>query len=913
MQEHLQMKGKLCLPSFRHMLMAAFCLLLLTLTIAACKKKSREETKATDEPQIQEAVETKAQEPQERVKSEAEELRIIIIPRNGGFTRSLEDPIAISFSRTISPENLKFRVSPDPGGWSTSWEDAEKYAILSHTNPYKAGVTYELELEVKSANKKKTVRFTAYGPSSLDLIDEDEKKGLLDLDTAWIYRLQRLCEPTQLPDKYKSPTPVKCGTPVMRDFSKIQSQLKQETLDALKPYLVRPTHPESVFSRQIQEEEQMSAQKKAGLSGMLYAQRPVTRENLKRWMYSDGGHPKIRVWARNTANGRRMAEEASKIIRDENIYSEFEKIMEKVPLPDAGGKQATDFEGEEAQSNFTVFFGGNDSLDIYLVGREALKDKDEEGDVSISWGQCVSIYYRKTTPAYILVGRFLEGDDFKATLAHEIFHAFQFAHDTLEDDWWMEGTAVWSEDYIGEEWDTEQDYVEDAFDEEKFLLKTITLEEDSHEYGIYIFPYYLSTKYNDKKIGDIWKVCGGDLQALDAVENVLEGNFRDVFKEFALLNYDDTSPATPESYPEMLNVYPHHRAMIKKIEKPGKQNPIEFTVPPLAVKYIKIGNNLPNPDLTPHFYFNLRGVTAFWDLSLQAMIDPDTSAGEPEDWSHLKDKSLCVNFEDENFSTLVLVVANHSRDVTCQPELKITVDAERCVAGEAQGKVTLRHVISTHKEWSSRGAHGNSKNDRNMEVTVHAQFEYRGSDYYEKKEELTDFYRLKSWEVVGSGGVMTESRHVEAKRPFHEGSYKSRAHGTGYKDVEAQSATNELEVVIDTKTGKAKSVKFPVFYASIDWTGEWTKIDIFSDHTSSNKGTIDNKEHGFRVDNWVGDKSVIIHGKFMDGWKVKSGDGKKQMGGNAGYTLKSDEDGRVELHTRWNLRFSKHRKREKQN
>jgi hypothetical protein len=84
--------------------------------------------------------------------------------------------------------------------------------------------------------------------------------------------------------------------------------------------------------------------------------------------------------------------------------------------------------------------------------------------------------------------------------------------------------------------------VEDAFDRKKFLLKTITLEEDSHEYGIYIFPYYLSTKYNDKKIGDIWKVCGGDLQALDAVEEVLEGNFRDVFKEFALLNYDDTSP-----------------------------------------------------------------------------------------------------------------------------------------------------------------------------------------------------------------------------------------------------------------------------------------------------------------------------------------------------------------------------------
>jgi len=913
MQEHLQMKKKLCPASFRDILMAALCLLLLTLTIAACKKKSREEPKATAEPQIQETVETKVQEPQVRAKPEAEGLRIVVIPRNGGFTRSLEDPIAISFSRIIEPEDLNFRVSPDPGGWSTSWEEGGMYATLSHANPYKAGVTYALELEVKSEKKKKTVRFTAYGPSSLELIDDDEKKGLLDLDTAWTYRLQRLFEPSKLPAKYKSPTPVKCGTPVMTDFSKIQSQLKQKTMDALKPYLVRPTHPESVFSRQIQEKEKISAQKKGGLSAMLYAQRPVTRENLKRWWYSDDGHLKIRVWARNKASDRKKAEEACQTIRDKNIYSKFEKIMEKGPLPDAGGKQASDFEGEEAQSNFTVFFGGNDRLDIYLVGDKELEYEDEEGEISVAGGLCCRAVPANKTAAYILIDRELEGKNFKATLAHEIFHAFQFVYDSYADKWWQEGTAVWSEDHIGKDWDTEHYYLKDAFDRKKFLLKTITLESGLHEYGIYILPYHLSTKYEDKKIGDIWKVCGGDIQALDAVEEVLEGNFRDVFKEFALLNYDDTSPATPESYPEMLNVYPHHRSLIKKIEKPGKQDPIEFTVPPLAVKYIKIGNNLPYPDLTPHFYFDLRGVTDFWDLSLQAMIDPDMSANEPEDWSHLQDKSLCVNFEDENFSTLVLVVANHSRDVTCQPELKIEVDAERCVAGEAMGKVTLRHVMSSYKEWSSRGAHGNSKNDRNMEVTVHAQFEYRGSDYYEKKEELTDFYRLKSWDVVGGGGIMTENRHVEAKKPFHEGTYQSRAHGTGYKDVEAQSATNELEVVIDTKTGKAKSVRFPVFYASIDWTGEWTKIDVYSDHTSSDRGVIDNKEHAFRVDNWVGDKSVIIQGKFMDGWRVKSGDGKKQMGGNAGYILKGDEDERVELHTRWNLLFSKHRKREKQN
>jgi hypothetical protein len=287
MYEHRPKAKKFRWRAVKHSPVAAMCLLLLMVAIPACKKESKEEIKTAAELRAQEIIGTQEQEPPE--KPEAKELQIFVIPKDGGFTRRLEKPISISFSQAVEPKDLNFRISPDPGGWSTAWEEEGKQAVLSHANPYHEGVTYELELEVKSAGKKKTVRFTAYGPSSLELIDEDEKKGILDLDTSWTYRLQRLFEPSRLPTKYKSLTPVKCGTPVMLDFSKIQSQLKQETMDALKPYLVRPTHPESVFSRQIQEEEQMSAQKKAGLSGTLYAQRPVTRENLKRWMYSDSG------------------------------------------------------------------------------------------------------------------------------------------------------------------------------------------------------------------------------------------------------------------------------------------------------------------------------------------------------------------------------------------------------------------------------------------------------------------------------------------------------------------------------------------------------------------------------------------------------------------------------------------------
>ena len=39
-------------------------------------------------------------------------------------------------------------------------------------------------------------------------------------------------------------------------------------------------------------------------------------------------------------------------------------------------------------------------------------------------------------------------DSLRVTAAHEFFHAIQFNYDTTDDDWFMEGTAVWVEDQV---------------------------------------------------------------------------------------------------------------------------------------------------------------------------------------------------------------------------------------------------------------------------------------------------------------------------------------------------------------------------------------------------------------------------------------------------------------------------------
>ena len=294
------------------------------------------------------------------------------------------------------------------------------------------------------------------------------------------------------------------------------------------------------------------------------------------------------------------------------------------------------------------------------------------------------------------------------------------------------------------------------------------------------------------------------------------------------------------------------------------------------------------------------------DLSIYALFDPE-SGEKPEDWTGLNEKSLCVNFADDDFKYLVLSIANHNRDETVFSYIGIDVNAERCLEGDAIGKVSLNHRINTFNEWSDRGASGFSRFQRNMEVTVYAQFEYYRSHYYDKKHEIRDYYKLKSWEVISSGGTMKEDKYHESSSGH--GTYKLRASGKGYKDPEMHHATNFLEVLLDAKTGKSKSVKFPNFLASVQWKGKWKQTEVHPDHTSQNEGEIDKAEHIFRVDNLVGDKSVILEGGILEGLKVDSG-GRGQMSGHGTHVLKDSDEGKVQLHTNWHLRVMKGKKKE---
>jgi len=583
-------------------------------------------------------------------------LTITVSPEDSDSLFDLSESLFAIFSKKVAESDFSFSIQPDPGGWETVWMEEGVTVELKHSNPFQAAGEYQLTVSLRDTGQSKSVKFTAYGPSSLDLIDEAEASGELDLNEAWTYRLQALFEPSKLPDQYRSPTPIVCGTPVMLDFDEVKGSLRPETLEKLEPYLVRPTDPESVFSQGNATSETSSTSSKPGFSfvGVAYAaERPPTEG----WYKAMSSKDPITVWSRSS-QGR--ADEVLGLIEGRDMYGEFQSLLGREPLSDLNEKKA-----DGSPNN-----GGEADLDIYLV------------PLGGALGACHYIHGGQTTPCWILIRETLSGAKLGSTLAHELFHAFQFAIDKNEGLWWLEGTATWAMDYIGKEWDTEHEYVKRAFDPDAHTLKPITGVGKLHEYGIYILPYYLSSKYGDEIIADIWKDCEveGD-NALDAVRieavQASDSDFNEVFKGFALLNWNDTasySNIPPPRYPEVLNVWTHHG----KDEIQLKEEEVNklIMLPQLSALYVNVHNAGIDVEKTPSVTFCLEAFTKHENVGVQAVIYGRSDVWV-EDWTGKDSRTFCLN-KDEGYFTDIAIVFSNAESKWVQENMGILLGPECC-------------------------------------------------------------------------------------------------------------------------------------------------------------------------------------------------------------------------------------------
>jgi hypothetical protein len=150
----------------------------------------------------------------------------------------------------------------------------------------------------------------------------------------------------------------------------------------------------------------------------------------------------------------------------------------------------------------------------------------------------------------------------QATAAHEYFHAIQFAYDVAEDDWLMEGSAVWVEDIV---FDTVNDYYQYLPISQMgqpgipldYSSDADTLEAQS-KYGAFLFFRFLSDNVlaadtgapDVKYMSEIWlradstRGSASDAYSLQAVKAVLAARGVDFTSTYALFGVANLFPAS---------------------------------------------------------------------------------------------------------------------------------------------------------------------------------------------------------------------------------------------------------------------------------------------------------------------------------------------------------------------------------
>ncbi len=169
--------------------------------------------------------------------------------------------------------------------------------------------------------------------------------------------------------------------------------------------------------------------------------------------------------------------------------------------------------------------GSDDRFDVYLadIGDEGLFGycaPELAGPGTSASGYCVldndyskDEFGTSQTPA----------DNLKVTAAHEFFHAVQFAYDVAEDDWFMEGTAMWMEDEMYDDVNDNVRYLQGS----QLTSPTRSLDRPAAGLGgpyvSWIFWRYLSEAFPDSGdtglplvLRDVWRRAQGSTSAQPA-------------------------------------------------------------------------------------------------------------------------------------------------------------------------------------------------------------------------------------------------------------------------------------------------------------------------------------------------------------------------------------------------------------
>jgi len=523
------------------------------------------------------------------------------------------------------------------------------------------------------------------GETSLQLIDSGLAAGELDEETALLYKMYAVFGDDALPEQYRSDKKFRNSDDVVAEARLKMDTLSAGTKEKLAPFFKRPDDPESYFNIRYGQEEPAES----SFIPNAFATRGDPNIYTDFFTSADG---KAKIWYpnRNVAappyggganviyssdNGKKIAEQIKGFLDNDNILQEFKDLMQRSLVSDGSR-------------------GGDSKFDIYVA--------PAGGDLGLTYCEGA-----KPCSAYLIININIGTNRKKVlrtTLAHEIFHAYQYAYKYAEpkDDWWSEATAVWAEDYIYPGDNTEQDWLSNfiPYPDTTFYEQSPPSE---HHYGAYIFPYFYSENYGDDYMRKSWEGCeSGD--CIKAVDQAIDGGYKKQWKEFTMWNYnkDPAKKYTDINGFKTLSSGDRNTGQTLIIGDSVQEIDVELLEPLTA--YLTDAINIANHEEVQKLTF--KEIDSFTGLSdkaaIKALIYYEDGRKEIEDWTDKKERSFCIASKDERFAHIMLIFSNADMEEVIPP-IDIKVEGkDNCFEINQEDDRTA--VI--HFPYSNRGASG---------------------------------------------------------------------------------------------------------------------------------------------------------------------------------------------------------------
>lgn len=550
---------------------------------------------------------------------------------------------------------------------------------------------------------------TAGPPTSLDLIAAAVAAGRIDRWTGLLYRLYAAAGDSRLPVEYT-------GEPA--DDHEAFGIAVVEYADApadvqasMLPYVVRPTDPASVWATTG------TASAGAAPRAMLAVARPHAppqAANPAAPACANGWSrvqvsPNIPVVVWGQCGG---APDASVQQRVDEIRGYMASLW--LPMTNYMTKPIGDH-NDPAASIPGAPEGNDGLLDIYFVDRSAPHARN------LSKG---GAYTARTTPygpgpgatssAYIVLDSSMASDplELESTVAHEFFHAMQFAKNSLgisyeaapgiaRNHWFTEASASWSEHHFVPA--AERQELDPRIARHMATPKGLADLSAGNAYDSWMWPLFMEQEGGDAIIARTWDAFRGKdgFAAVQRALDTMEG-FAGHFHEFAIrlwnerlepgdpikpkFNDPNLDPTFPDDQPDptrlkgRLTLVPdapgaRPRIVLQRIA-PLSSSYVDFTIDP-TVKDLTFDFS----EMTPADLFDADALVKVRDKGWQLRALDDGK------------NRWCLDEPEDAIERIIVVLSDHDPEAKREVKISWTVQA-RAACGDLAGTITIDRTLA---------------------------------------------------------------------------------------------------------------------------------------------------------------------------------------------------------------------------